>query len=230
MSASFTFNTEWSDIIGKYDAETQLSVYQAITSYASSGHIPEMTPVAGAMFAFIRLEIDKERARKEAIAQKRSAAGRRSAAARRKPVSKPVPAPEQVDDEDEVEIIDEDDIIVEDKPKRKKRSAFVRPTLEQVQEYIEHKGYSVDAEAFVAYYESNGWRVGSSKMSSWQSAVFTWHKRNTNPQNNQHYGTNTFNRPLTPEEAKAKRDREFAEHIYQQLYNPEPEFDIDKYY
>lgn len=53
---------------------------------------------------------------------------------------------------------------------------FCPPTLEEVQSYVLEKGIEIDAERFVAYYESNGWMVGRNKMKSWKSAIVTWKK------------------------------------------------------
>lgn len=58
----------------------------------------------------------------------------------------------------------------------KEKAKFVKPTLSEVQHYIREQGYSVDAEAFMAYYESNGWKVGRNPMRSWKSAIVTWQK------------------------------------------------------
>lgn len=54
---------------------------------------------------------------------------------------------------------------------------MARPTLAEVQEYIAEKGYRVDAEAFMAYYDSVGWRIGNKPMRSWRSALTTWERR-----------------------------------------------------
>jgi len=71
--------------------------------------------------------------------------------------------------------------------KPKKTSArIVKPTLEEVQQYIAEKQYSVDAEAFIAYYESNGWKVGKNIMKSWKAAITTWQKRNGENTNGTH--------------------------------------------
>lgn len=53
---------------------------------------------------------------------------------------------------------------------------FCPPTLEEVQSYVLEKGIEIDAERFVAYYDSNGWMVGRNKMKSWKSAIITWKK------------------------------------------------------
>lgn len=54
---------------------------------------------------------------------------------------------------------------------------FVRPTVEEVAEYCESRGNNIDPEAFVAFYDSKGWKVGSAPMKDWRAAVITWEKR-----------------------------------------------------
>ena len=64
----------------------------------------------------------------------------------------------------------------------KKRSAkrFTPPTLEEVQAYCEERHNFVDAEKFIDYYTSNGWKVGKNSMKDWKAAVRTW-ERNSQP-------------------------------------------------
>jgi len=54
---------------------------------------------------------------------------------------------------------------------------FVKPTVEDVAAYISEKNFDVDAAAFVAFYESKGWKVGRSPMVRWKQAVVTWQYR-----------------------------------------------------
>ena len=61
-------------------------------------------------------------------------------------------------------------------PVREKKS-FTPPTVEEVRSYCFERGGKVDAEAFVAFYESNGWKVGRNPMKDWKAAVITWEKR-----------------------------------------------------
>lgn len=65
----------------------------------------------------------------------------------------------------------------EEKEKREKKSRFAPPSLLDVQNYISEKGYNVNAERFIAFYESNGWKVGKNSMKSWKAAVVTWQSR-----------------------------------------------------
>lgn len=56
--------------------------------------------------------------------------------------------------------------------KRAKR--FTPPTLVQVKEYCAEKGYGIDCERFIDFYESKGWMIGKNKMKDWKAAVRTW--------------------------------------------------------
>ena len=59
------------------------------------------------------------------------------------------------------------------KPKKR----FVPPSVDEVRAYCAERGYTFDSEAFVAFYESKGWKVGRNPMRSWQAACTTWQKR-----------------------------------------------------
>lgn len=54
---------------------------------------------------------------------------------------------------------------------------FVKPSVDDVAQFCRERGNAVDAEAFVAFYESNGWKVGRNPMRDWRQAVITWEKR-----------------------------------------------------
>ena len=61
-----------------------------------------------------------------------------------------------------------------------KSKRFVPPTFEQVKEYCAERKNSVDAERFVSYYDSNGWKVGKNPMKDWKAAVRTWERSGFN--------------------------------------------------
>ena len=60
---------------------------------------------------------------------------------------------------------------------RKEYKRFSPPSVEEVTEYVDEKQYNVDPESFIAFYESNGWKVGKNPMKDWKAAVRTWHGR-----------------------------------------------------
>ncbi len=57
------------------------------------------------------------------------------------------------------------------------RRRFRPPTMEEVQARIDEMRYGVSASRFVAYYESNGWRVGKNPMKDWKAALAGWESR-----------------------------------------------------
>ena len=54
---------------------------------------------------------------------------------------------------------------------------FRRPTVDEVRAYCQERHNSVDAEQFVDYYESTGWRVGRNPMKDWKACVRTWERK-----------------------------------------------------
>ena len=62
---------------------------------------------------------------------------------------------------------------------RARASAFVPPTVEEVEEFVREKGLNMDAQEFVDYYSNKRWRIGSSTvtMSDWKAAARNWAKK-----------------------------------------------------
>jgi hypothetical protein len=55
---------------------------------------------------------------------------------------------------------------------------MAKPSVDEISEY----GKTLDppfrkAEAFVAFYESNGWKVGKNPMKDWKAAIRTWQQK-----------------------------------------------------
>lgn len=86
-----------------------------------------------------------------------------------------------------------------------KTGAFSPPSLQEVSEYIRGKNYHVDAESFISFYESNGWKVGKNPMKSWKAALTTWQKRNNNEVKNNGSHQQTH-KPSLAERATAARE------------------------
>ena len=76
-----------------------------------------------------------------------------------------------------IEITNEKDSSSNEEEREKPTKRFVPPTLEEVKNFIVEKGYSVDAESFIAFYQSKNWYVGKNKMKDWKAAILTWEKR-----------------------------------------------------
>ena len=61
------------------------------------------------------------------------------------------------------------------------KKGFVKPTIEQLKEYMSEQGMNDIAENWLNHYEANGWMVGKNKMKDWKASVRTW---KTNQKNN----------------------------------------------
>lgn len=64
------------------------------------------------------------------------------------------------------------------KKSSKKPAEKIPPAIDDVRAYIQEKGYNVDADRFMDYYEAQGWKLSNgNKMKNWQAAVRNWHQR-----------------------------------------------------
>lgn len=59
-----------------------------------------------------------------------------------------------------------------------KNTRFKKPTIDEVRAYCTERKNNIDAEHFIDYYESNGWKVGKNSMKDWKATVRNWEKRN----------------------------------------------------
>ena len=112
----------------------------------------------------------------------------------------------------EPEVVENEEIKKEKSSAQKERKTLERPTLDEVRAKIIEKGYSVDAEAFFCYYESNGWKVGKNPMKKWEAALVTWQKKE-NEHKNRNYGT-----------TKKFNQQEFIRNEYRKTFGTEPNF------
>lgn len=84
---------------------------------------------------------------------------------------------------------------------------FVKPTLEEIQDYCLERNNSVDAEKFYDFYESKDWMIGKNKMKDWKACVRTWERR-TPKQNDV---PSWFNQELKEKELTDEQKRMYEE-------------------
>ena len=69
--------------------------------------------------------------------------------------------------------------------KRTTPTAFSPPSVDDVRAYCQERNNRVEAQRFVDFYSSKGWKVGNQPMKDWKAAVRTWEQRDdTNRQKN----------------------------------------------
>ena len=74
---------------------------------------------------------------------------------------------------------------------QKTRAVFVKPTVQEIIDYVLEIQATVDAKSFWDYYESNGWRVGRNPMKDWRATVRQWQSRNQQGNGNGRTGNQT---------------------------------------
>jgi hypothetical protein len=67
-----------------------------------------------------------------------------------------------------------------------KSKRFVKPTLDELSQYMDSIGMNDVSNKFFDFYESKGWMIGKNKMKDWKSAVRTWKQNNLKVSTNQH--------------------------------------------
>ena len=105
---------------------------------------------------------------------------------------------------------------------REKSVPFSAPSVAEVREYCNARRNGIDAEEFVAHYESNGWLIGKAPMKNWKAAVISWEK---------HRAKEVQTTRQTPkkesafERALRNGDKMFGTNWHEQFYGPGNPFD-----
>lgn len=176
------FNTFVEALDNLGDEKTELELYRAISHYGAYGKEPELSGLAKAIWTLIKPVLGNSRKQFENGAKGGAPKGNCNAikqpkfnpnSTQEQPKNKPI----KEKGEKEKDIEKEKSTSVDTK---KTAQRFSRPSLDEVRDYIASQSYSVDAEAFIDFYEAKGWRVGSNPMKDWRAAVRTWERRNRN--------------------------------------------------
>ena len=180
----FTFYRSFMDGIKRIKDETErCEAYDAIVAYALDGIEPDLDELSDtAALAFILSKPNLDASRKKAEAGQKG--GESKAQANSKQTASKTKANGKREREREREQ-DREQMLKEST--KEKRTVFKAPTVEAVAAYIREKGYPIDAQHFVDYYQRQGWKLSNGQpMKDWQSAVRLW-SRDKKPKKN-YYG------------------------------------------
>ena len=59
---------------------------------------------------------------------------------------------------------------------KKERNIFKRPSIQEINDYCLEQNLQLDAQSFIDYYDSNGWKVGKNNMKDWKATARRWAK------------------------------------------------------
>lgn len=183
MYDSMVFYRSFYEGIRRLPEKSRAKLYDAVFAYGLDGEEMELDEIESAMFQLIKPQIDANNRRKENGMK----GGRPKTETKPKhnlDETKPKPRLNLDVTKHEPNVNVNANVNVNDKEKvspigdtKKKTIRFSPPTVAEVQSYCQEKGYTVDADRFVSFYESKGWYVGKNKMKDWKSAVRGWASR-----------------------------------------------------
>ena len=61
--------------------------------------------------------------------------------------------------------------------KENNKRKFIKPTIEEIEEYCKERNNGINANAFYDFYESKDWYVGKNRMKDWKACIRTWEQR-----------------------------------------------------
>ena len=162
--AYFQYYETFENILEKIkDIEEREFMRKTIINYGLYGTLPAgLSELEEMAWTICKDLIDQQHHRREVNAANR--AGKKAEPATNEENSAIEPQPEEKPAQE----------IQPEKPKRKN---FVKPTVEEIEAFCKEKKYTVNAQQFFNYYESNGWKIGRNAMKSWQAAVQNWNTR-----------------------------------------------------
>lgn len=177
--SKFTWLPKFTKALLKVPEEYQAELFRALTQYGNFGIEPTFNDWAlEAIFDSLREDIDNNKSFRNSGSN-----GGRGKKKRGNCENKEGETPLCEDSKDEKggyeksPSIPYQSIPNHTNPNQKKERRFTPPTLDQVRAHCAEKGYTFDPEAFYAFYESKGWKVGRNPMKSWTAACVTWQKR-----------------------------------------------------
>ena len=152
---------------------------KAALQYFENGEIPQIDPLSFAVFSTFKQYIDESNDDFKKFSEAGQRGNKKRWDSHVSPPDTTISPPDTGYHEAEAEALStmhyaevEAKSIGADKPPT--RSRFTPPTVAEVRSYCAEKGYTLDADRFVDYYTSNGWKVGKNPMRDWKAAVRTW--------------------------------------------------------
>lgn len=174
MKKGLIVNEDIWPMIDELDPEEKAELLDALSAYYQGNEAPEISRIVNMLFKRIALDntrFDPEH--RQALSEIRAEAGKKGG-------SKPKQNKQTEANESKKSKIAQDKIrkdkeeIREEENREYRAPRFTPPTLQDVEDYAYEKGLDIDAERFVDFYASKGWKVGSSPMKDWRAAARNW--------------------------------------------------------
>lgn len=175
MKNSFILYGSWGPMVKAMSDDGAGQLLKACFAFSAGEAFTIENETAAAIFETVKATMQADKEKYNEVSKKR-----REAALASKSKQMQANAPKSTDllyesDSDNESVLKEREKRIKKKEKEKPKPP---PTVEQVKEYAAKAGLNLDAERFVDYYSSNGWKVGGrTPMKDWQAAARNWARR-----------------------------------------------------
>ena len=162
-------------------------LFRALLEYSATGAAPELRGNERFVFPGMRSQIDRDIEKYKAKCARNRENGEKGGGQSPPNAPERPRTPPKDKDKDKEKDKDKDISFPPDGVKDSARAH--RPTVEEVAAYCRERGNSVDAERFVDFYASKGWKVGNQPMKDWKACVRTWERREDKPKQTGRFAT-----------------------------------------
>lgn len=209
-NAVFLVYKDWESLFDSLDSNEEAGeLIKALFAFAKRGEIAEFSGALKMAFIFMSQQLERDGLKWEETCNKRSESGKkggRPAKAKeskktncfleKQKKAKEADTDTVTDTEKDTDTVTDKDTVIngDDKssPTPTNQKRFVKPSLDEVKAYCQERGNSIDAERFIDYYESTGWKVGGkAAMKDWKAAVRNWERRRIDTNSTESYHTPT---------------------------------------
>ena len=162
-------------------------LFRALLEYSATGAAPELRGNERFVFPGMRSQIARDIEKYKAKCARNRENGEKGGGHSPPNAPERPQTPPKDKDKDKEKDKDKD---ISFPPNGVKDSAHAHhPTVEEVAAYCRERGNRVDAERFVDFYASNGWKVGNQPMKDWKACVRTWERREDKPKQTGRFAT-----------------------------------------
>lgn len=205
---SFVLQTKLKAIVAKLSDKQAGVLLKSILDYADDGTLANLEDgMVAVVFEMVKQDIDYAAKKYAETCARRAESGRLGGYQKQANLANASKGKQNLanaskgkhndnDNDDDNELVDKSTNINPPNIAPLKGGKFTKPTVEQVASYCQERNNGINAQQFVDFYASKGWKVGNTPMKDWQAAVRNWERRDKQ-ERIEHVGTD-YNRNPEP--------------------------------
>ena len=165
-------------------------LFTALLIYSSTGEVPDLRGNERFVFPQMKWQIDRDKGSYNDFCARQSENGKKGGRPKKPSVNSETQKTQAFFEKPKKANNKDKDKDISFPPNGVKENARAHhPTVEEVAAYCRERGNRVDAERFVDFYASKGWKVGNQPMKDWKACVRTWERREDKPKQTGRFAT-----------------------------------------